>query len=523
LSTPRSDLFNFHNLMPNFASGARSEILLRMPTKASAKTSAKVRTPVPESHHTDILSRVSPPHGLTWRDHVVQLLRVASSIEHALMVQYLFAAYSLKPEAGANEEERRTIADWQNLILCVAKEEMGHLLTVQNVLCLLGAPVELARDYNYGDRDFYPFAFRLEPLTMESITRYTCAEMPDEIPDTNNPFVKILEYLIDYRASIPKDPGTPHVGDLYRYIIDVIADPDLIPDCDFQEDSYRFQASWDDWGRGYNIKTAMHDSVNLATLIQFLFEKKHESTRANVIIERVATRTQVKAALVRVFEQGEAAPTSFAGSHFQRFFAIRRDFERIQCAKKEKGIDWKPTYQVVENPHTLTSNGKPGPSTITWPHAKKWADLFNLRYRMLLTYLSHSFELARDGNQASLRGAVIHKAFGEMYNLKAIAGILVRLPLKKPASKGQHFDCAGPPFQMPNTLALANDAIGRWQLHGDLIKKAIKLSHSLVKTKSGSKEEASYLRAMEELDRNSAEWIKKVIAGLKRGQAYSSS
>src|SRR5664279_1535676 len=36
-----------------------------------------------------------PRHrGLTWHGYLVQLLHIASSIEHALMIQYLYAAYS---------------------------------------------------------------------------------------------------------------------------------------------------------------------------------------------------------------------------------------------------------------------------------------------------------------------------------------------------------------------------------------------------------------------------------------------
>jgi rubrerythrin len=75
------------------------------------------------------------PDGLTWHGYLIQLLHIASEIEHALMVQYLYAAYSLDDE---HPRERKKVAQWRSLLLSVAKEEMGHLLTVQNVLCLLG-------------------------------------------------------------------------------------------------------------------------------------------------------------------------------------------------------------------------------------------------------------------------------------------------------------------------------------------------------------------------------------------------
>ena len=83
-----------------------------------------------------------------------------------------------------------------------------------------------------------------------------------------------------------------------------------------------------------------------------------------------------------------------------------------------------------------------------------WAHLFNVRYRKLLVSLSHAFELATDLTDLSAlspRGWLIHRCFAEMYNLRAIAGLLVRLPVSADDPDGPR---AGPPFQMPYTLAL---------------------------------------------------------------------
>ena len=88
---------------------------------------------------------LAKPPELTWRDHAIMLLHVAASIEHALMVQYLFAAYSLGG-GGVPETHRPMVEGWRNSILAVAKEEMGHLLTVQNIAALLGGPVSLDRE-----------------------------------------------------------------------------------------------------------------------------------------------------------------------------------------------------------------------------------------------------------------------------------------------------------------------------------------------------------------------------------------
>src|SRR5688572_25145168 len=67
------------------------------------------------------------PEEMSWRDYLIMLLHIAAEIEHGLMVEYLYAAYSLGgPQVP--QEHRAMIERWRNSILAVAKEEMGHLL-----------------------------------------------------------------------------------------------------------------------------------------------------------------------------------------------------------------------------------------------------------------------------------------------------------------------------------------------------------------------------------------------------------
>jgi hypothetical protein len=490
-----------------------------MSVGADGERSTEDRKPASGLRSDDAPELDSPPyHGLTWRGYLVQLLHIASSIEHALMVQYLYAAYSLDPKRGTDQNERRMINRWRNLLLSVAKEEMGHMLTVQNLLCLLGAPVELVRENHPWDSDFYPFQFKLERLTVESLTRYVCAEMPEKMPAALDvPWFFFNGELKKYRMELPNDPTVPHVGLLYRRIIEIITDPYRIQDSDLHSESFPFQASGDDWGRGHKMPS-LKDSM-LFIFPEIPLAASLSDTRSNVIIERMATRRQAIDALNLVAEQGEAAPEALAGSHFQRFLDALHEYQGL---KEKHGPEWEPTHQVADNPHTRLPNEKrkESESLIIWPRSEKWANLFNLRYRMLLSYLSHSFQLARDDKEARLRGVVIHKVFSEMYNLKAVAGILVGLPLKDPNDPRR----AGPPFQMPYTLALPTGAIDRWRMHRDLVDGCLMLNSDLQDTRDFFTpiEELSFLRAMEELDGKSADWIEQLVGGLSRGQALSS-
>src|SRR4051794_18697388 len=73
------------------------------------------------------------------RDWAVFLLHTAAEIEHALLVQYLYAVFSINPDLPIPDHpDHQTTRLWRDQILQIAKEEMGHLLCVQNILHVLG-------------------------------------------------------------------------------------------------------------------------------------------------------------------------------------------------------------------------------------------------------------------------------------------------------------------------------------------------------------------------------------------------
>ena len=384
--------------------------------------------------------------GLTWNDHLVMLLHVAAEIEHGLMVQYLYAAYSLGGPDVTGDDRHALVRRWQNNLITVAKEEMGHLLTVQNILCLLGAPINLGREDYPWDIPYYPFAFSLEKLSRSSLACYVHAEMPPHViamlkarptlPKSFREFIAKDKAEIDRLVKERAAGASIHfVATVYDEIIDILGNENLIPDSAFNEDSYGLQASWDDWGRGYRPDPRLLDAEgNLEA------EPAHQR-RANVIIMRAATRTEALAALKAISGQGEAVhlvakdKDKDEASHFERFLRVFQEFP----------TDWVPTRDIPANPTTRKSN-KVGTTYIASPEARAWATLSNYRYRILLTCLAHSFRLARESRpgEPNLRGVVMHRVFGEMYNLKTIAGIMVQLE-------------SGPPFEMPFSLRLPED------------------------------------------------------------------
>lgn len=120
------------------------------------------------------------PGASAW-DEAAFLLTAAAEIEHALMVQYLFGAYSLDPDGAG--DKAADVERLQRKLLQIAREEMGHLVTVENLLVAIGAPMHFGREHSPNASELYPFRFRLEALSLASLAKYVVAESPDARPE----------------------------------------------------------------------------------------------------------------------------------------------------------------------------------------------------------------------------------------------------------------------------------------------------------------------------------------------------
>jgi len=450
-------------------------------------------------------AKIALPPEFTYRDYTIMLLHIGAELEHALMVEYLYAAWSLGgPQVPP--DKREMVRGWQEVILGIAKEEMGHLVSVQDLLRLLGGPICLEREDYPWDSEFYPFCFKLEPLSLDVLAKYIYAEMPEGWDGE-------LAKEVQERAKKANDGKELHrVGELYSLLIELVGGYDptnrkpYLRDTDFQADTYPFQATWDEWGRGYQ-GGERGNAASKAT-------KAALERTPDVLVLPGATRDAALAALKKVAQQGEAPSGSATDepSHFLRFLQIYEEW-------KEHAHGFSPTRDVPVNPrapqdlnNSGTQDSIPNTTTITHPEAAAWANLFNVRYRMALTCLAHTFELGaarmRSDVETTARGALINATFGEMYNLRAIANILMQTPI---AEKSNNF--AGPPFQMPYTLALPADEADRFRLHLDLYESAGTLIAGLLGDGPAlsSEQHRPYLLALRQADARAIEQLRTIL------------
>jgi hypothetical protein len=432
------------------------------------------------------------------RDFLIQFLHGLAQAEHELMVQYLYAAYSL----GGEEANRHAdfVRECRDTLLAVAREEMGHLLTVQNVLLFVGGDVTLERWPASPTES--PTEFTLERFSLDSLDKYLHIEAPLTF-DEDGPLTKQLNDR--HRQGLDFGPLAMRFG----LISAALRPGGMFPDSIFDPATYPYQATWDEFARGHAPPNAKPYALNPDVPTE---------ERGRVIVSTATTRIQALSALEDIMYQGEGPDPLEKRpqkSHFDRFNELKTKFTSIL----EEDPTWSPSRRVAKNPWV----GMPGSVDISklsyvsvdLPETDQWAQLFNLRYRMMLSLMTYLFRVPRDGSPSggSGRSQILSRMFGEMYNMKAIAGILVQLPMNHP-DDGK---VAGPPFQVPYTLGHPPAKETFWRMQLELLDLAAQLARARLDDRSPKKrvppEGERYLHLMCAADVEARRWVEKILAG----------
>jgi hypothetical protein len=397
----------------------------------------------------------------TPRDKAKILLESAAEVEHALMVQYLYARYSLKSADEVNEPEQQAVLDetseqsWPQLLLATAREEMGHLMTVQNLLILLGLSPNFEREDDPPRTDLYPFPLMLQPLTRSSLAKYVVAEAPSDATGIDD----IVELATGRAGSTIN-----HVGVLYGLLGLVFTKQDQVeagatgdPHWDaivrmIKEAAYQQQpaAAWHLPDSEFRPETVGHqadpDDWNVAALR----------------VHRVADRGSALNAIRDIAEQGEGPTGGGETSHFERFLHVFRGGDG-QVGFPPPG-SWVPTRAVPTNPKI---------ADFTHQRTRGWAELADARYSLLLGFLGHYL-----GTSTDVRRILTGWIFAEMRSrLGFIARQLTSVPLGiDPAAEAR----AAVPFTLhPEELKLPDGESARWRVHRDRTAQAIAIAQRL--------------------------------------------
>jgi Ferritin-like len=389
---------------------------------------------------------------LSSRDEAVFLLHIAAEIEHSLMVQYLYAMFSFgAPDALPDDQKK-----WYTSLRDIAKQEMGHLITVQNLALALGGPITFERqDYPFRS-EFYPFPFTLERPTRDVFAKYVIAEMPP-LESISSPQVRLLVEEAMVRSEII-DGGVAinRVGALYAKLIDLVG---TLADVDFNFGTVKtFQASPKEISQtsGPGVPDPM-DSI---------------------MTWPIDSRSTALCALKLIAAQGEGPVHSAAHSHFEQFLCIYRDFPETNPLFGE--VFANPTRPVPTNPDTDGSDCF-NPNRITDPICLALASFANLRYRLILDGLAHYLLVDRTSRPACKLILASFCTFEMKNTLAPVAVALTSLNRQLPPILEDGIPAVGGiPFELPYALSLSPDEASRWLAHIDVLRHSGLIAQQLI-------------------------------------------
>lgn len=353
------------------------------------------------------------------REELVDALTEACELEHGLLIQYLFAAYSLKKRAdeGLGPADQELVRQWEGIITGVAREEMAHLGSVCNLLAAIGGAPRFGRpNFPQPAGSYYPFDFRLMRVSDESLYRFVCFELPQgEPPPTPvaraTPDARAVVRLLDGDESVDVVPDPlvySYIGDLYGQIAEGFAElpkDELFIGPHFAQDT-------DEWSNRFKLHLVT-DAVSARSAIEF------------------------------IVKEGEGAPADREGSHYDRF----RDM-RAALANRP---DLVPSRPVVADPRTRVHRDAPaGGTLIKREDTLAVAELANAVYITMLLLLQQYYAFGGEtlAQRDAVRSALRH-LMGAVF--RPLAEILTELPVAAEPDCGT----AGPPFELYSDVRLA--------------------------------------------------------------------
>ena len=414
------------------------------------------------SSSTSQPSELPDSKGLPPEEFALFLLKAAAEIEHSLLVQYLYAAYSVNAREDAGEAN--PALEWKTMIRLVAREEMAHLATVQNLLLLIGTGPYLDRPHIHQTEASLPVPFKLERLSIRSLAKYVIFESPSADIEQNNPEIKSV---LDEARSLVQQQGRVRIGRvgvLYSVLYWLfLENDDPGPNSPFEPHDVR--SFVEKYKPGFHLPNGLFNdsktiSSRMANAVEWSVYEK------NMRLDESSPRNRALSALLWIMSQGEG-PMIVEESHFNRFARIFRRFKSMG-AKADELI-----YNVPENPFVkstgrgATLRGTP----ILNPRLMQWAEMLNIRYRLMLLNIFGALSSPRT-TEGAQRQTDTSLATEEMIFVARIGEALPQMPTGRNEARG------AAPF---HTEPTPKTAAGRSRLIQQLREESVQLVAALYK------------------------------------------
>ena len=339
--------------------------------------------------------------GIEHREALIYTLGKAAELEHLIMLQYLFAAFSLKQrvDEGLTAETLAVVQRWRKTLFSISEQEMLHLALVQNLLTAVGAAPRFARPNFPMPAYSYPAGVRIEllPFGEAALRHFAFLERPEgmDVEDAEG-----FE-AIGQAVPLPHDETdeiVPHlqefdtIGQLYRSI----------------------QAGLE------------HLAGRLGAERLFIGPTNAQATEEHFRWEELVAVTDLptaQRAIDTIVEQGEGARGEWRDAHFGRLLGILDEYLEI----KRTDPAFEPARPVVAANVRPQATGVAVP-LITDPGTARCMDLLNVTYEVLLQLLSRYF--AHTDETPEQLGVLADVSMGLMYEaIKPLGSVVATLPV----------------------------------------------------------------------------------------------
>jgi CDGSH-type Zn-finger protein len=360
-------------------------------------------------------AKAEAPFVIEHREALIYMLCEAAELEHGIMCQYLFAAFTLKQsvDEGLTEEQLDVVNRWRTMILHVAAEEMLHLALVHNVLSAIGSAPHLGRPNLPAPASHYPAGVNLTlvPFGKDALRHFMFLERPEgmELEGAKGIDAPLHDAvaLTSERDIVPRLQDFATVGHLYRSV-----EQGLARLCEKFGERNLFIGPPDAQAVGEHFRwSELRPVTDLASAQQ---------------------------ALDTILEQGEGARGDWKDAHFGQFVEILQEYRDL----RERDPGFEPARPVVFATARPCEHDDTVP-LISDPVTARCVDLFNVAYEILLLTLERYFAHTEEDDRQlkTLADAAIDLMVGV---LSPLGHIITSLPAG-PAHPGQN---AGPSFEL---------------------------------------------------------------------------
>ena len=358
------------------------------------------------------------PFVIEHREALIYMLCEASELEHGIMCQYLYAAFSLKESEteGLAAEEAKAVRRWRKQISHVATQEMLHLSLVQNLLSAIGAAPHLSRPNFPQPASHYPAGVHLAllPFGEEALRHFMFLERPEGMDIEDAAGMAAFEQAapaavpsMQHGDIVPRGQDFATVGHLYRSIEAGIA-----------RLAEKYGEQW-----------------------LFVGPPRAQATQPYFGWPELVAVTDVASAqhaIDEILEQGEGPRGHWRNAHFGQFVAILDEYVELREAN--------PAFDPVRPVVTLNVRPAERQTDIPLvgdPVTRRVMDLFNVSYEILLLMLQRFFAHTEetDPQLKALADATIAVMFGAIKPLGDLTTML-------PAGPGYPGRTAGPSFEL---------------------------------------------------------------------------